>query len=184
VLRQLPEVAEDVRRAGWGPAYVVSAKNYHYTFNNDTPESSGKVDLTLCHQHVPEIKAMLVARQNVKLRRFALIVDEMDVMRYEQVFSQRDEIRVPFMRSDIFGTPWIDFRPGRSVHSETLLYLLGLFILSDVVRYQPDQWKRLLDDHPAEMILIDRFLDIGVRKVPNLFLNQFHSDMFLFQVAR
>jgi hypothetical protein len=78
----------------------------------------------------------------------------------------------------------MDFRPGRSVHSETLLYLLGLFILSDVVRYQPDQWKRLLDDHPAEMILIDRFLGIGVRKVPNLFLNQFHSDMFLFQVAR
>jgi hypothetical protein len=48
---------------------VVSAKNYHYTFNNDTPESSGKVDLTLCHHHVPEIKAMLVARQNVELRR-------------------------------------------------------------------------------------------------------------------
>jgi hypothetical protein len=38
--------------------------------------------------------------------------------------------------------------------------------------------------NPAETILIDRFLDIGVRRVPNLFLNQFHSDMFLFQVAR
>ena len=34
------------------------------------------------------------------------------------------------------------------------MYPLGLFILSDVVRYQPDQWKRLLDDHPAETILI------------------------------
>ncbi len=160
------------------------AKLYHFTFNDETMESAGKVDLTLCHHHVPAIKAMLVERQSIELRRFTMVVDEMDVMRFEQPFARRAEIRMPFMRSDIFGALWMDFRPGRTFHSETLLYLLALFILSDVVRYQPDQWKRLLDDHPAETILIDRFLDIGVRKVPNLFLNQFHSDMFLFQVAR
>jgi hypothetical protein len=40
---------------------------------------------------------------------------------------------------------------------EFVLYLAALFILSDVVRYQ-GQWKRLLDDHPEEALLVDRFL--------------------------
>jgi len=49
-------------------------------------------------------------------------------------------------------------------------YYAALFILSDAVRYQ-GQRERLLQDHPEEAVLIDRFLDVAVRKLPNLALN-------------
>lgn len=45
-------------------------------------------------------------------------------------------------------------------------------------------WKRLLDDHPAEAILIDRLLDIMIRKLPNLFINELEDRVVLFKFAR
>lgn len=52
------------------------------------------------------------------------------------------------------------------------------------MRYQPDQWPRLLNDHPDEAIMIDRFLEIAARKLPNLYLTELHEELFLFKFAR
>jgi len=70
-------------------------------------------------------------------------------------------------RLDVFGEAWVDFGPSTQAFGELVTYYAALFILSDAVRYQADQWLRLLDDHPSEAILVMRFLDMAVRKVPN-----------------
>lgn len=78
----------------------------------------------------------------------------------------------------------MDFARGVRVFGEIVHYHAALFILSDVVRYQPDQWLRLLNDHPDEAIMIDRFLEIAARKLPNLYLTELHEELFLFKFAR
>ncbi len=87
------------------------------------------------------------------------------------------------MRCDIFGSLYMDFSADPAELSELLIYLAALFILSDVVRYQVDQWARLLDDHPDEAIFIERFLDVAARKIPNLALNELENDYFRFAVT-
>lgn len=74
----------------------------------------------------------------------------------------------------------MDFGRGRVSLAELPIYYASLFILSDMVRYQ-GQWKRLLDDHPQEAVLVDRFLDIATRKVPNLVLNELSRTLYLFK---
>lgn len=78
----------------------------------------------------------------------------------------------------------MNFSQSRRILGEIPLYLAALFILSDVVRYQAEHWLRLLQDHPAEEIVVERFLDIASRKVPNLILNELHGQIFQFKVAR
>jgi hypothetical protein len=65
-----------------------------------------------------------------------------------------------------------DFNP-RTVHVRKLLveplkgFPVGasLFILSDAARYQ-GQSARLLGDHPEEAVLIERLLEVAIRKIP------------------
>jgi hypothetical protein len=98
------------------------------------------------------------------------------------------EIRLakfPRFRADVFGDLYMDLAPdGQREMGEVPIYLGALFILSDVVRYQAENWLRLLSDHPAEEIVVDRFLDIASRKFPNLILNELNGEISEFKLAR
>jgi hypothetical protein len=39
------------------------------------------------------------------------------------------------------------------------------------------------DSHPAEAILVERYLDLAVRKLPNIVLNDLHREFFLFRMT-
>ncbi len=125
---------------------------------------------------------MIVGRESDLLRDYTRLRDRLDVIEYHHPPAP-GSITTPNMRCDIFGRPYMDFARGTTVLSEFLIYLASLFILADVVRYQVDQWSRLLDDHPAETILIERFLDLVPRKLPNIVLNELHREYYLFSTS-
>ena len=116
------------------------------------------------------------------LRHFRRTSDVLDVIGYGT--TTHESITSPMIRNDVFGDRFMDFYHGRKDISELLTYLAALFILSDMVRYHADDWKRLLDAHQSEAILAHRFLDIAIRKVPNLILSSLEGEVFLFRVAR
>jgi hypothetical protein len=100
------------------------------------------------------------------------------------VYKAKTPVEVPTIRPDVFGDLFLDLSRTRREIGELPLYLAALFILSDVVRYQAEHWLRLLADHPAEEIVVERFLDLAGRKVPNLILNELHQQVFEFKLSR
>jgi hypothetical protein len=127
-------------------------------------------------------QAMIIRRERRLLPGHTRGIDTLDVIEYTATTSTLP-LSGPAMRCDLFGSLHMDFSGDPPILSELLIYLAALFILSDVVRYQVDQWARLLDDHPDEGIFIERFLDVASRKVPNLALNELEGDHFQFQVS-
>lgn len=112
------------------------------------------------------------------LADFQLLPEVLDVQDV-RVDEREEWPRLPPMRMSIFGELYWDLAPS-PVAPELLIYYASLFILVDVVRYQ-GQWRRLIDDHPEEAILVDRFLDLAIRKLPNLTLNELANDLYLFK---
>ncbi len=176
MLRQLPEVADDVFAASWGHSFEVHAPMLNITPPGNSG-GNGTAFLRLRHGHRTAIREMIQRREGVELRSFVRGTERMDIVDYR--CDRLDVARMPFRRADVFGQTYIDFTPTRTILSELLVYLVALFALSDAVRYT-DRWKSLLDARVSESILIDRFLDIATRKLPNLVLNQLHRDCYLF----
>lgn len=185
LLRQLPELADDVEFAGWGHSMVVHLSSFrimeHTTQVGQPPETSAT--LSLRHGRNDLVKAMILRHEGKLLRECEQVGDEHDTLEYRRPAGPGPVV-LPTPRMDVFGDLFMLFYGGRKDLSETLAYFAGLFVLSDVVRYQPQQWLRLLDDHPRESILVERFLDIAIRKVPNLVLNELQGEVFLFRFAR
>ncbi len=181
LLRHMPELAEDVVLAGWGHPFVVHASVLMFTQRSGPPTVYSGA-LTVRHGHRQATRDMVVARERRLLPGWRRTYDDLDSLKYERALSE-DSVRFPDGRLDVFGEPYLDFSSSRRVLGELPLYVGALFILSDVVRYQADQWLRLLKDHPAEAVLIDRFLAIAVRKLPNLVLNELSQDLVLFRLA-
>lgn len=182
LLRHLPELADDVVFAGWGHPHVVRAENLRLSSaEEESPDQS--LSFRLRHGHHQPTKAMIQGRRSDLLKRFREVRDAHDVLDYE-IGPVPGPVTIPITRLDVFGETFMDFARGTRVFGELVIYFAGLFILSDVARYQPQHWLRLLDDHPAEAVLVDRFLDIGLRKLPNLILNELQEEIFLFRMAR
>lgn len=126
---------------------------------------------------------MIIRRESALLPGYTRGLDALDIIEYRATTTS-PPLAGPAMRCDSFGSLYMDFSKADPPElSELLTYLAALFILSDVVRYQVDQWARLLDDHPDEAIIIERFLDVAARKVPNLALNELQGDYFQFKVS-
>jgi len=125
---------------------------------------------------------MIINAEMSELHGFVRGFDSLDVIEYSAT-SGASEINAPSPRCDTFGSLYMNFARPNAQLGEILIYLAALFILSDVVRYQVDQWARLLDDHPDEAIVVERFLDLAARKVPNLALSELERDFFEFRVA-
>jgi YaaC-like Protein len=182
LLRHLPELRDDVRLAGWGHSHTVRASDLRLVVDEGPPRTQ-TVSFTLRHDLYPPAKEMIIDRESDLLKKYDRVRDQLDVLEYRQGPTE-DPITTPGVRLDVFGDLFMDFARGTRVFGEPVLYLAALFILSDVARYQPEHWLRLLEDHPAEAILIERFLDIAGRKLPNVVLNELHQQLFLFRLAR
>ncbi len=184
LLRHLPELAEEVSLAGWKHPYVVHLSEYLVTSWAGTPPGFS-VKIVFRHAHNPDVKEMVREHEhgNGVLRSFTLLRDEFDVLAY-QTTTTRTSLPSPRFRCDLFGELYGDLYRGRVVLSEQLVYFVALFILSDVVRYQAGQWQDLLEERPEEAVLIERFLDLATRKVPNLFLNELGGSLYLFRASR
>jgi hypothetical protein len=184
LLRHLPELAEDLPYAKWPDPYVVHAASVYLRVQTGPPPSA-TATVTLRHAHHTPTRELILSheRSGGVLRRYTRARDVFDVLEYTITAERLDDIRAPQMRLDIFGELYHDFGRERAPLAELPTYFAALFILSDVVRYQ-GQWKRLLDDHPDEAVLIDRLLDIAIRKVPNLVLNDLGGAVHLFKAGR
>lgn len=180
LVKHLPELVDDVPLVGWGHSYVVHLSSYRITYATGPPPATA-VWLTLRHGHNVGAKAMIVSHESHLLKEFQKTKDVMDVMDYH---AAAPEVNGPHIRMDVFGDLYMDFDGARLQLSESVIYLTALHILSHAVRYNAEQWKRLLDDHPRESILVDRFLDIALRKLPNLMLNHLGDDVYQFRFAR
>jgi hypothetical protein len=182
LVRQLPEIARDVVVANWGHSYVVHVPVFDYRTTSDPP--SHRMRVRFRHGHQAATRDMILRHADRGfLRGWTLGIDRLDVIEYSTSTAE-EELIAPSPRCDTFGDFYMSFSPERLHLSELLAYLAALFILSDVVRYQVDQWARLLDDHPDEAILVERFLDLAARKMPNLALNELERDYFQFTVGR
>ncbi len=183
LVRHLPELARHLPAANWGHSYVVHASGVSLRSSTGPPPTA-EASLTLRHGHNSATRAMIVSHEGGRgvLRQYVRDRDVLDILGYRATAPTLTEIQAPIMRTDIFGELFLDFSRSRTDLAELPTYYAALFILSDVVRYQ-GQWKRLLEDHPEEAVLIDRFLDLAIRKLPNLALNELAQTLHQFKVS-
>jgi hypothetical protein len=177
LLRQLPELADDVSLAGMSHPLVVHCPTYELIVDNAAQQIS--CNLTLRHAANAATKQMILSADRARgyLRDFRLTRDVLDVLSYSAGPAAR--IFGPERRSDIFGRLYMNFVGEGGYLAELPAYYAALFILSDAVRYQ-GQWQKLLADHPEEEVLVDRFLEVATRKLPNLALNHLAGVYYMF----
>ena len=180
LVKHLPELVDDVPLVGWGHSYVVHLSAYRILIISGPPVQT-TVYLTLRHGHNEAVKSMVGGRETDRLKNYMKGRDILDIVDYQQSAAVVD---TPPMRINVFGDIYMDFRRTSRLFGEPIIYLTALHILSHAVRYNAEQWKRLLDDHPREAIIVDRFLDVALRKLPNLILNELHGDVHQFRFAR
>jgi hypothetical protein len=179
LLRHLPDLGDDVEMAGWGTTYMVRADEFRLRQETESTEK-GTLKFNLRHGYRDGIKSMINACEGSALRNVIREEERHDVYLYKGMTP----LVIPTIRPDVFGDLYLDLSRTRRELGELPLYLAALFILSDVVRYQAEHWLRLLADHPAEEIVVERFLDLAGRKVPNLILNELHQQVFEFKLSR
>lgn len=182
LLRHIPELERDVANAGWGHPYVVRIHSYSMV-STSGPPASGNYSFTFNHAHNPGTKKMIVDRESDLLKKYSRTMDRLNTIQYTVQFQNGEWPTVPVIRHDVFGGIHMDLRRTNLVLGELILHFAALFVLSSAVRYEPEQWKRLTDDHPAETILMDRYLDLAIRKLPNVVLNELHRETYWFQVG-
>lgn len=64
---------------------------------------------------------------------------------------------------------------------ELAAHLIVLHALSDLVRYHPNEWIRMVDDHTDEYSIIREFITVSERKYPNLILNELTRTTYVFE---
>jgi YaaC-like Protein len=178
LIRHLPDLANDVELAGWGTPWTVRADGLRTTKVNPVGQDTIRFDLR--HGYRNSVIEMIDACESGPLRELTREKETLDVYEY----SGKVPLKMAPIRSDVFGGQFLDLSPNKRQMGEIPIYLAALFTLSDVVRYQAEHWLRLLHDHPAEEIVVERFLDIACRKFPNLILNELNNEIYEFKVAR
>jgi YaaC-like Protein len=180
LLRSLPELVEDLIAADWDPSYTVHVSTYSFVAQSGPPPTVER-KVRLRHRKHGPTKDLVLSRQRTLLKHYNLVTDSMDILHFEGTASTEDSLGP--LRTDMFGQLYMDMNQSDVDLAEPLVYLASLFILSSAVRYEPEQWQRLLEDHPAEAILIDRMLEVATRKLPNLVLNKLHGEIYRFKVG-
>ena len=183
LLRHIPELAEDLPSASFSHPYVVHVRDMT-VIETTAPVPTAHVTFTLRHAHNAATKQMLIEHEGPRgyLRSHTRTGDRLDVLFYSAVANTLTMITRAPPVEDIFGELYSDFARSRQHLSEFATYYAALFILADAVRYQ-GQWTRLLDEHPSEAVLIERFMEIALRKLPNLTLNHLDQGVYLFKVG-
>lgn len=85
------------------------------------------------------------------------------------------------LSGELYLTLPIETKGHFIVLPEMSAHFLIMFLLGMLSRYQPEEWgKTIKGEESNEIYLIRKFLDVTIRKFPNLVLNQLHSREFLF----
>jgi len=73
-------------------------------------------------------------------------------------------------------------KAGRLVEpGQLILMLMGLYALGHLSRYFPEQWNPFVRMDPTgERMVVERFLQIALRYIPNLVLNALSSERIQF----
>jgi len=178
LLRHLPDLANDVELADWGAPWMVRADGLRITQVNPVGQDTIRFDLR--HGYRQSVIAMIDACESGPLKNLTREKETLDVYEY----SGKTPLQMAPLRTDVFGDLYLDLCRSTRQMGEIPIYLASLFILSDVVRYQAEHWLRLLGKHPAEEIVVERFLDIACRKFPNLILSELNDEIYEFKLAR
>lgn len=65
--------------------------------------------------------------------------------------------------------------------SQIILFLMGLYVLGSLSRYNPEFWHPFVQKfQTGEKLLIERFLSVSERYIPNLVLDAIHKMHFQF----
>ena len=179
LLRHLPEFGDDLEFASWGSSFMVKAEGLVFRIRPGPPEKR-EASFTLRHGHRPGLKQLIESREGNLLRGYSQVEHAFDTVKFQRS-SAKSGFWFPDLRVDVFQNHYCDLSMVRRRLGELPAYLGALFVLSDVVRYQAEHWLRLLDDRPGEGLLVEHFLDIASRKVPNLVLNELHQQLFIFE---
>jgi len=83
------------------------------------------------------------------------------------------------------GSKWLHIAHEKQGHlvepGQVILMLMGLFALGHLSRYFPEQWNPFVRaDATGERILVERFLEIALRFIPNLVLNALFDERIQF----
>lgn len=64
---------------------------------------------------------------------------------------------------------------------QLIILLIGLYVLASLARYYPKIWHPFIkNDSTGERQIIDKFLNISRRYIPNLLLNKLHNKILIF----
>ena len=64
---------------------------------------------------------------------------------------------------------------------QSVVLLMGLYVLASLARYHPKTWNPFIkNDSTGERQIIDKFLNICRRNIPNLLLNKLNSKTLIF----
>jgi hypothetical protein len=88
----------------------------------------------------------------------------------------------PLILEDISGSYHIRLpHENELVLPEISLHFMLMFMLGMLCRYETERWGELvLDGVSQEMYIIHEFLNVSMRKFPNLILNQLFGETFVF----
>jgi len=87
------------------------------------------------------------------------------------------------MRMNLVGDVFLDFRRSAGHLAELPIYFAALLTFSEAVRYEPEDWWRLITNRIGDANLVQRFLDMAERKLPNLMLNELDGGVHLFRAS-
>ena len=99
--------------------------------------------------------------------------------------SQIDDLTIRLISGEEYLTLPIE-QNGRflAIPEMSAQYLI-MFLLGSLSRYQPEEWgKTIKGEESGEIYLVRKFLDITIRKFPNLILNELHNCDFVFMGTR
>ena len=177
LVKRMPELQRDVIAADWGSPHIARIESYSLVMASGPPETRS-FSLRMDTMHDPGTQKLIQEAERRELRGFTKTFEHLNAIEYAHAGPSAPLVAV---RQDLFGVPYADLGREIGYLSDIALHVAALFILSELVRYQPDKWKRLLDEHQLETVLVEHYLEIAARKVPNLVLNEMLGQCIVFR---
>ncbi|BCJ87462.1 YaaC family protein [Effusibacillus dendaii] len=91
----------------------------------------------------------------------------------------------PLLIYDFYGQSYIRYPlADDTVIPEISLHFMVMFVLGMLCRYETERWgEMILSYYSQDVYLINEFLNISMRKFPNLILNELFGEQYIFYNA-
>ena len=185
LLRELPELTLDLELAGWETPYVIRTDgfNVHEGAGEGGPTYSAHFFLRVGHGNDSKSARQLVLEHPVVKKKYIIARDTLDVLQVNVVDVQPEMPTGLPMRVNLVGDVFVNIRRSAGYLAELPTYFAALLTFSEAVRYVPEEWWRLITNRIGDANLMQRFLDMAERKVPNLVLNELNGGLHLFRAS-